>query len=76
MITSALLFAAGIALGWRFGLWMILFTSGCLTAAYVALHLIPSAFGWLEFLILLAHLAALQGGFLLGQYLSQAGEKH
>lgn len=69
MITSALLLAAGIALGWYYRPVMILFTSGCLIAAYIAVCLVRREFGPLEFLILLAHLIALQGGFLLAQYL-------
>ena len=69
MITSALLFAVGIALGWYYRPSMILFTSGCLTFAYIAVCLARWKFGALEFLILVAHLIALQGGFLLAQYL-------
>ena len=69
MITSALLFAAGIAAGWHYRLWVILFGSGAVAAAYIAACVIQWRFGPLEFLILFAHLSALQGGFLLAQYL-------
>ncbi|RYF12982.1 MAG: hypothetical protein EOO77_16470 [Oxalobacteraceae bacterium] len=69
MITSALLFAAGIAAGCYYRLWVILFASGCVAAAYIAACAIQWRLGSLDLLILFAHLSALQGGFLLAQYL-------
>jgi len=69
MITSVFLFATGIAAGCYYRLWVILFASGCVVAAYIAACVIQWRLGWLEFLILFAHLSALQGGFLLAQYL-------
>ncbi|MBX9930331.1 MAG: hypothetical protein K2Y56_02140 [Methylobacterium sp.] len=75
MITSALLFAAGVALGWRYGhATILLLASGCLVAAYAAVCLIRGEFGALEVLIILAYLTALQGGFLVGQYVRRGDE--
>jgi hypothetical protein len=69
MITSALLLAVGIALGWHYRSVMILFASGCLIVTYIAVGLVRRELGALELLVLFAHLVALQGGFLLAQYL-------
>ena len=68
MITSALLFAAGFVLGLRFDFRVILFGSVLVAIAYAVLVLEPADVSLLTFLVLFAHLAALQGGFVLGQF--------
>lgn len=70
MITSALLLAVGLALGWRYGPAMLVLASGLVALAFVAVCLLQADFSLLKLMILFAHLTALQGGFLLGQYLS------
>ena len=70
MITSALLFAAGIILGLRFTIWVITFGSVLLTIASAAWLPWRSDTNLMTLLVLFAHLSALQGGYLLGQFIS------
>ena len=69
MITSALLFAAGFVLGLHFRFWIIEFASLLVIISYAALDLGPADITLLTLLVLFAHLTALQGGFLLGQFI-------
>ena len=74
MITSTLLFAVGFVLGLRFRFWVILFASFLVVIAYAALALGPTDITLLTLLVLFAHLAALQAGYLLGQFVGSTSD--
>ena len=71
MITSALLFATGFLLGLRFSVWAILIGSIVFAIAYAVVVLKPTDVNLLTFLVLFAHIAALQGGYVLGQFMGR-----
>ena len=69
MITSALLFAVGFVLGLRFRFMVIFIGSILVAIAYAALFLRPTDIDLLPLLILIAHITALQAGYLLGLFI-------
>ena len=73
MITSALLFAVGFVLGLRFTIWAIVFGSLIVTIGLAAFIPWQSDVDLVTLLVPVAHLTALQGGFLLGQFISSRG---
>ncbi|MGT2482356.1 hypothetical protein ACU4GR_33795 (plasmid) [Methylobacterium oryzae CBMB20] len=74
MLTAALLFVAGIVLGWNYNVLALLLSSAVLFFGSIILFLIFYEFGALQLLLTFAYLLAHQSGYLVGAYISFEGE--
>lgn len=69
MIIAALLFIAGLTLGWRFNALAVIISSILIFVCSAVLFLIFIGFEYLQILIVFAYLIAHQSGYLVGYYL-------
>jgi hypothetical protein len=70
MLVAALLFVAGLILGWRYSVFALVLSSGMIFFGSIILFLAIYRFCILELIMLFAFLLAHQAGYLFGSYLS------
>jgi len=69
MIIAALLFIAGLTLGWRFNALAVVISSILVFVCSEVLFIMLIGFEYLQILIVFAYLIAHQSGYLVGYYL-------
>ena len=75
MLVAALLFIAGLILGWNFNAFALVLSSAFIYFGAVALFMATLEVGVLQVLLLFAYLLAHQAGYLVGGYLSYGRSK-
>lgn len=70
MLVAALLFIAGLVLGWQFSPFALVLSSTFVFLGTITLFLATSEVGLLQILVIFAYLLAHQSGYLVGAYLS------
>jgi hypothetical protein len=76
MLIAALLFVAGLILGWGYSVFALVLSSGMIFFGSIFLFLEMSRLGMLELLLIFAYLLAHQSGYLVGAYLSYERRDH
>lgn len=69
MLVAAVLFCAGVLLGWNFGVLTLVGTSAIIFLSALVLFVFTTGVGVLQILIIFAYLLAHQSGYLIGAYL-------